>query len=297
MPTATINARLATEAGNGTRARLSIINMDGRADNDMKGCWMRIGELDDSVGKQAGTRREAMATEIARLGAKLAEPAQGTAKPIGNIADSVRISAEARAAQFPRRLAELPLARFPSPAALVAALKDVAAAATSEGTVEPLARLVSLVRQMAQALPASPPASAATPASAAAAELVRVLLRGPNGSRDGVAALVRELLAALPSTPQHGAPTLQATPFERAAVAVLSAVMSARADGQAALPSEQIPGPLPPALYSAAAGPPLARRGNRARRKVVRELPRSSDDFPDEEERAGHAHLPDSRRT
>lgn len=252
---------------------------------------VRIGEMDDAIGKQALARREALNGELSRLGAKLAEPGHGAVSPAGDLADSVRISAEARAAQFSRKLGELPLPPFPSPLQLVAALKSLAAARTPEQSAEAIRALVSLVRQLARALPANPAQGPATPSGETAAALVRALLSA--GSPGHAGPLARELLAAFPAQAAQGA-TVPATTFERAAVAILTAVMNLRASGDIPIPlAGGAPGatPFPAALLGFLAQPSPS-GATRLKRRTDREA--LLDDEDDSEDRPQPE---DSRRT
>ncbi len=248
--------------------------------------------MDDAIGKQVLARRETLNGELSRLGAKLAEPGHGAVSPAGDLADSVRISAEARAAQFSRKLGELPLPPFPSPLQLVAALKSLAAARTPEQSAEAVRALVSLVRQLARALPANPAQGPATPAGEAAAVLVRALLGA--GSPGQAGPLARELLAAFPVQAVQGV-TRPANTFERAAVAILTAVMNLRASGEIPIPlAGGAPGGMPfPAALLAFLAQPSPTGPIRRKRRTERETSHE-DDEDDPEERPQPE---DSRRT
>jgi hypothetical protein len=265
--------------------------MDGCADDHVKGP-MRIGELDDAIGKDLLARREAIGADLARLGAKLAEPRHGAVKPTGAIADTVRLSPEARAAHFSRHIADLPLAPFPSPVAVVTALKDILAATSPAAQGEAAGRLGDLVRQLAAALSPSP-AGSDSGSHPAAAALVRTLLSSVGTDPGRVAALVLELVTSFPAPGTHnGGPTIAPTTFERAAVAILVAVAAAKAGQTAAVPGAAAEAQFPAALMAFLAPPPVVRK---RRRESSKKLPPEAD--------AGAKHegeddyLPDSRLT
>ena len=253
---------------------------------------MRIGELDDSVGKETAVRRDAAATTLARLGQRLAEPVIPATKPAVSLADSVRISAEARAAQFAKAAGALPLPPFPSPVELVAALKVLATAKNPAEVAAATAQLAEFVRKMAASFSAPAAMAGARESDAVAEVLVRQLLgHGQPASRQAapvflpdppeVVWLVRRLLATLPSVPRgDGLPSAAPTQFERVAVAILIALTRVgageRTDLHPTVPHE--PAPFPAVLLGLLGAPRPAFRRPRTRR------PKASDDEGDFQE-------------
>ena len=217
---------------------------------------MRIGEFEDAVGKQVAARREALTGDLARMGAKLAEPGHGAVSPAASVPDSVVLSAEARTAHLPRDLAGLPLPPFPSPLQLIAALKEFEAATTPQARADLAAHLSQLVVRLSRSVPlgaAVPPGE-----NASAARLVRLLLGSPGAEE--AHALLRQLLAGAGLASSASPATLPTTTYERAAVAILTAIMQHR-EGAGFVPAEpRLPQTFPAALLGLFAPPPAPRR-------------------------------------
>ena len=257
---------------------------------------MHINEFSESVAKDVAARRAVMAAELPRLSAKLNEVPAAT-RPAVQLADAVRISAEARAAHLGVARPGFPLAPFPSPTALAAAFRAVLDADGPPATAKAVERLASLVRQLSDVLPpVNNPTSRASLAvfregqPAAVAALVRELLGSGSSavpaSRSAVtAALVRQLFAELAATGATPVPAAT-TPsqFERATAALLLAIREANngvpPQAQAAVP---LPGELPAALLAHLVPRPLAAKTRRAlRRKRDEEEPEASEELPGE---------------
>lgn len=223
---------------------------------------MRIGELDDALGKEFAARRDAMQAELGRTAARLAEPRAAT-RPAVPLADSVRISPEAQAALFARAGAAPALGPFPSPSEVVAIFREIAAHGPGQVPPALVARLAGLVRQLSAGLPGQPPPGPPRLADRTAAALVRALLR-EGAAPEAAVALARQLLSV--SAPPGGSLLAPApTAFERATAALLMAVLRTRTEAQ--LPAEARPATasadLPPGLLSFAAVAPAARRPRR----------------------------------
>ncbi|MGE3075254.1 MAG: hypothetical protein AB7N24_15975 [Dehalococcoidia bacterium] len=248
---------------------------------------MRIGELDDAVGKEFTARRGNMLAEAAKLPAKLAEPPSGATAPAVAMSDSVHISPEARAAQFGPMPAANPLGMLPSPSEVASAIENLATAAPgSPAAAAGVAQLVSLAVQASglppASLPALPPATREQVAG-----LVRALLTRANqpggaattASAGEIQVLVRELVGALaqPATSASSAPV---STYERAAAVLLVALAKEAAQGPNPQVAGQVPGDLPPALLELLAMPqPVRRRPAKRRRDEAQRF-----DFDDDEE-------------
>lgn len=252
---------------------------------------VRVGEMDDALGKEFAARRDSMSSELNRLGARLAEGGKEATAPAVRLADTVRISPEARAAQFSQRSAELPLLPFPSPVDLVAALKDLASASTPAAAAELTEQITTLIRRIAQSFPGAAPIPATSPADDVAAALVRaVLATPPNAGPSGpgtpafrpeqVANLVRQLFAALSLTSAASTPgVVTPSTAERAAVTILLAIVR-NGGGEQPVPqppAAQQPGAFPAALLGILAGAVPPRPKNRERKRQAH-LPSSPED-------------------
>lgn len=212
---------------------------------------MRIGELEDTAGKEFVARKAAMTAELARTGTRLAEPQPATA-PAVPLSDSVHISPEAHEAWFGRPVPlEAAPGPFPSPAGMVAILREIAAQPPGQALPEAVSRLARFVQQLAARLPGRPPSMAPGATETTATAVLR-LLGSPNPSPEAVHALVRQLVAQSSTAgARAGGPPARAT-FERAAGALVFAILRMR--------TERGPGPLAaetrPVPFSPAAGVP-----------------------------------------
>ncbi|MGE0599855.1 MAG: hypothetical protein AB7J35_10710 [Dehalococcoidia bacterium] len=250
---------------------------------------MRIGELDDAVGKEFIARRGNMLAEAAKLPAKLAEPPSGATAPAVAMPDTVHISPEARAAQFGPLPASTNLGILPPPGEVVAAIQELATAAPgSPAAAAGVAQLVSLAVQAsgvaAAALPELPPA-----AHEQVARLVQALLSRANqpggapGATDAqIQGLVRELLGALPQ-PQGSVGPAQVSTYERAAAVLLIGIAKQAPQDSMLIAAGRAQGDLPPALLELLAMPQPVRR-RPARHRLDEELPF---DFDEDERDAG----------
>lgn len=251
---------------------------------------MRIGELEDSLGREFAARRDTMTAAVARLGERLAQAVIPATPPAVNLPDSVRISPEARAAQFAKSAAPA-LPPFPSPVELVAALRELTTAPTSTATAAATKHLGELVLRLAQSFPAPAPRPVMTDADVLADRLVRSLLLNAAGATpapadpEHPANLVRQLLAALRSLPRggEGASLPAPTTFERASVAILAALtrlspeLSGQPGARMAAPDQS---PFPAALLGLLAEPARQPRPRSRPRKRSEKL---APDEPDPE--------------
>lgn len=251
---------------------------------------MRIGELDDTVGREFSARRGNMLTEAARLPAKLAEPVPGAIAPAASLLDAVHISPEARTAQFGRMSSDGPDMPLPGPGEIVSVLQDIEATPDSARATAGLQRLAVLVTLAARSF--SPgvlqPNLPVDPRAGAIAELLLAHAEAPPGTappnRD-VALLVRELLKSLPQSPLLLSPGMpepvSLSRFEQAGVAILLA--ATREGHQLAYPfSSARPGDLPPALLSMLGPAGGTSRIKGVRRKLKDAGSRREDEAEDE---------------
>ena len=230
---------------------------------------MRIGEFDDAALRNLVQRQNVVTAELGRFGARLSEPPAGT-PPATVLADAVRISPEARAAQFAIARPGSQPPWLPSPNDLAAALRAVLDAPDVPTRMQAAGRLSLVVRQLAAALPEGP-APPGFPVSAAAVRLASLLLTDGDATplvAARVAHLVRRILAEAQSQPVQGS---SIPALERASGEIAAAVLAARA-----LPSpEQAPGStlsVPAALLSLAAqAAPAARRRKRGAKETDHE--------------------------
>lgn len=252
---------------------------------------MRIGELDDTVGKEFAARRDSMSTELSRLGTRLAEGGREATSPAVPLADAVRISPEARALLFSQRTGQLPLAPFPSPVELVSALRDLASTSTPGAVARAAEQVATLIRRIAGSFPGAAPLPSALPGDQVADALVRAVLSSPPAQHgqpaspppapQQLANLVRQLLAAMPSSAAETSPGVVAPlPAERAAIAILLAVVRNTGREQSALlpPSPQQPAAFPAALLGLVAGTVPPQRGRNRERKRPAHIPSSPQD-------------------
>lgn len=224
--------------------------------------------LQAQVARQFIDRRDSM---LQALTARARTPAgeQGTPPAASLAGDEVRLSPEARAAAWQLRLAPPGgYPELPAPDVVVAVLRAVFEAPAGTSVREPLAALRTLLTQLARDFRGHSLVAGAA-ASQPAADIVRLLLGEPRPgllsppirfNPVAVASAVRALLT------QAGlAASGSTSPFERAAAALLAAVLSWRESvpGQpfASLASH-VPGDLPAALLSMAGAPlrPAKRR-------------------------------------
>jgi len=266
---------------------------------------MRIGELEDAVGKELVSRRSQLTGELARLPERLAEPAPGATAPAVPLLDSVHISPEARTAQFGRSPGVVPDLPFPGPAEIISILQDIETAPDPTRAAAGLQRLAALATSAARsihagALLASQPPDPRAAAIVAAIQAYAATPPGSAAQTREVTLLIRELLNSMPPAPSKavaGTPALPpASRFEQAAAAILVAVL--HDGGEATTPFAPVrSGELPPALLSmlgAESRPPSRRKS------VRRKLDASESDDEDEEpvgEDGEQNYRPDPRRT
>ncbi len=252
---------------------------------------MRIGEFDESLGREFDARRAAMASELPRLSARLAEPGHGATAPAVPLMDSVRISPEARAAGS-LNVGAFPLGPFPAPSELVAALAQLQSSPGAE-TATVAQRLATLVGRLFLALGGNAVGGVPSAPLPAAAELVREVLAlagqpASPAAPDRIASLARELLALPgPSGFSSSYPGDVPTRFERAAAAILVALSGAAAASESPHAPGAEPGTMPPALLAFLASPRPARPARRKRLRVPGPAQRDSNrhgaDVPGEE--------------
>lgn len=243
---------------------------------------MRIGELEDAVGKELSSRRSQLTGELARLPERLAEPAAGATAPAVPLLDSVHISPEARAVQFGRPPGPFPPDSFPGPGEVVSILQDIDSAPGSARAIAGLQRLAALATDAARSLqagtfPAGQPLDRRAAAIVAALRAYAAARPGSAAQTREVVLLIREMLGAMATAASSkgvaGAPAPSpASRFEQAAGAILLAALHAgREAATASTPAR--PGELPPALLS------MLGSENRVpvRPKVVRRKPKERD--------------------
>ncbi len=265
-----------------------------RREQIRRGDSMRVGELEDSVGKEFTSRRNEIASEAMRLPARLAEPVPGATRLAVPLLDSVHISPEARAAQFGFPGSPVLTSALPSPTEIVSILRDIEVAPGSPRSTAGIQRLVSLVAQVSEGLPGGIPGAPVTDSLAGA--LVRALLAN-TPEPAVISALVRELLNSSPqraSSGGAGAPA--ASRFEQVAVEILVAAAAANAsDSLGTLQAAGRRGELPAALMSLLAESPKKSLPSRRRRLKRGDLDEDDDDATESGEPAPY--LPDSPRT
>lgn len=215
-------------------------------------------DLEEQVSREFIARRAAMAAELSARTVRTPAVQRETAPAARADGDEVHISPEARATAWARANAPAqPLRAFPSPSEVVAALRALVELPAREAPDAALKSVGELLAGLVRGLPGEAPGGAQTPSAALAGAVVRLFLgepgRGPalpDGTFDVPAALraVQDLIAA-GAEPSAG----QQTTLERAAAALMLAVLRWRAAGTAPLPA---PGPagdsFPAALLSLA---------------------------------------------
>lgn len=222
---------------------------------------MQISEFPERVARETLGRREAMVGELRQLVERLNTAPAGAVPPAAATADSVRISAEARAAM--NGLSAQGEGRGVSPGQLIAALRAVLTAGTPAARAAAVESLGHLVRTLAANFPARMTGTfRGFPIDDQAAALVRLLAipqpgRPPDAA--SVVALVRSLFVAVPDGPPEAA-------LQRAALAIFLAAarMEVGTNPSATLVTpEGVPAEFPAALLGHLVRPP----GRRSRRE------------------------------
>lgn len=224
---------------------------------------MQLGEFSERIARDVAGRREAMVGELRQMVERLNAAPAGATPPAAATADSVRISAEARAAM--NGLLPAPgEGRGVSPGQLIAAMRAVLTAGTPGAKAAAVESLGHLVRTLAANFPARNTSPfRGFPIDDQAAALVRVLaIPRPNEPPDvaAVVAMVRGLFIAGPD----GAPPEAA--LQRAALAIfLAAARMESTLNPAAVPAAHYPQPAPAEFPAALLGHLVRPPGRRPR--------------------------------
>lgn len=243
---------------------------------------MQIGDLHESVTRDATARREAMVGQIRQMVERLNVAPPGAIPPAAAQADTVRISPEARQAMNSLAGAAHGSGGA-SPGQVIAAIRAVLVAGTPESAALAAARLGELVRNIVATFPArSSGPLQGYPIDDRAADLVRALLPAAGQSSPPPATVAAMVRALFVGQAENDAPP-EATP-QRAALAIFLAATRVAAEGAppgtspAFAETQARTGDLPAALLGHLVPPEKRARSERVSRTARRQRDTEADD-------------------